>query len=289
MGRHIITTMEILKKSLPGVLILCALGFGTNSNANADNIGGAVMPHHLLVKNEIENLYKKISTDNNYERIIVISPNHFGYGYYPIQTSKSINNKLDGMIDYDSPAIEILIEQKAVYDGGHLLENEHGITSHIPFISVHFPKATFIPITIKPDTPREQMDKLIDNLAKLDLSHTLIIASVDFSHVIDEETALQHDTLTIKWFGANHNNSSNNDILNEIKALAAINNGNPDSIALDSPETIYVLHRLMRIKNSPQFHLYKRTSSASLLKIDDPAENTSHIFGTFLHPSNLPR
>jgi len=281
--------MEILKKSLPGVLILFALGCGTNSNANTDYIGGAVMPHHLLVKNDIESLYKKISAKNDYERIIVISPNHFGYGYYPVQTSKSINKNLDGMIDYDSAAIEILIEQKAIYNGGHLLENEHGITGHIPFVSKHFPKATFIPITIKPDTPREQLDKLINNLASLNLSRTLIIASVDFSHVIDEETALNRDTETIKWFGANHNNSTNTEILNEIKALAKINNNNPDSIALDSPETIYVLHHLMRIKNSTKFSLYKRTSSASLLKIDDPAENTSHIFGTFTHPYSLPR
>ncbi len=285
MGRYIITTMEILKKSLPGVLILCALGFGTNSNANADHIGGAVMPHHLLVKNEIESLYKKIGSHNDYERIIIISPNHFGYGYYPIQTSAAINGKLDGMIDYDSAAIEILLENKAAYDGGHLLANEHGITSHIPFISAHFPKATIVPITIKPGTPREQLDKLIDNLATLDLSRTLILASVDFSHVIDEQTALTRDTATIKWLGTAHNtgkdSGTNDAILNEIKALAAINNGNRDSIAIDSPETIYALYRLMRINNSTNFHLYKRTSSASLLKMDDPAENTSHIFGTF--------
>ena len=182
-------------------------------------------------------MYQKIPAT---DKIVLLSPNHFGYGINYIQTK---NIEPDNM------------------------QKEHGITIHLDFIEKYFPDAEILPITIKQGTPEEKLDELITRLPK----DAFIIASVDFSHLMPEDKSYSHDLQTLKYLETPKNKT--------LKALTDLaDTGNPDTTAIDSPESLYVL---LKSLNYPKFQLYRRTSSLSLSKLTDPKDNTSHLFGLF--------
>ncbi|MFA6436158.1 MAG: AmmeMemoRadiSam system protein B, partial [Candidatus Gracilibacteria bacterium] len=149
-----------------------------------------------------------------------------------------------------------------------------------PFLVSTFPNAKLLPLIIKTNTPQERIDLALEKLLQLDLSHTIIVGSLDFTHYTSEETALKNDERMVNFF-ENLNNETIT--LDTIKTLATSFDldQTPDGLAVDSPETLYFFLRLMQSQNALAFTLWKRTSSASLLNNSDPTQNTSHLFGTF--------
>ena len=213
-------------------------------------IKGAILPHHLFVDYLIEDFYEELSNEN-FDQIILLSPNHFGYGHANIHTT-----------DYD--------------------EREHGITVHLDYISQYFPDAEVLPATFKLNTSQRELDAFVQEILTSDLSNTLVLASLDFTHLESEKIALQNDERMIAWLeilGKADTNTS----LEYIHELASTINPNPlaDAVSVDSPEALYVLTQLMLSQEATHFELWQRTSSASLGHLENPADNPSHIFGTF--------
>lgn len=206
---------------------------------------GAVIPHHLYVDFLIDEFYQTIASPN-IEQVILISPNHFGYGFSYIQKN-----------DY--------------------ADFEHGINNHLPYIAKYFPNAKILTITIKQDTPVNKLNELTADLTSQNLKNTLIIASIDFTHNEYEKFGLQNDNRTIEWL----TNISPNFNYEDIQTLTTSLGPTENAIAMDSPETFYVFAKLMEFKNATTFELFKRTSSTSLSGVDDPDLYTSHIFGKF--------
>jgi len=269
-----------------GALILSVLAFiillSTYSHARLPNeIKGIVVPHHLLVEQYIDQLYKLTAEkDPNINRVILISPNHFGYGFSYIQsTNQAFTPKNSPRLDKNM--IIALSKKSPLTIDSTFFEKEHGIMSELPFIKKYFPNAKVTPIRIKPTTPESQLDLLVKVISTMDLSRTLIIASIDFTHYESEETAVKNDNRIIEWL-KNWGTTSQLANFQEIKILArSLVKSTEDSVAMDSPESFYVLVKLMEKESTKNFTLFKRTSSASLLKIKDPLQNTSHLFGTF--------
>ncbi|MBL4695072.1 AmmeMemoRadiSam system protein B [Candidatus Gracilibacteria bacterium] len=223
---------KLLKIIGTSAAILAAL-----SSCSPQTPKAAIIPHHLFVESIIDEMYQKIPAT---DKIVLLSPNHFGYGINYIQTK---NIEPDNM------------------------QKEHGITIHLDFIEKYFPDAEILPITIKQGTPEEKLDELITRLPK----DAFIIASVDFSHLMPEDKSYSHDLQTLKYLETPKNKT--------LKALTDLaDTGNPDTTAIDSPESLYVL---LKSLNYPKFQLYRRTSSLSLSKLTDPKDNTSHLFGLF--------
>lgn len=223
------------------------------------NIEGIIVPHHLLVSKFIDETYSKVSQNlPDTENIILISLNHFNSGFSYIQKPK---------------LSEI---------------SDHGITAQIPFIEKYFPKAKIFPVIIKAVAPQNRLDLLITKLSELDPQKTLVIASIDFSHYIDEDLALKKDTATIDWLKSVKTKTDSEISLDEIKKLAQVEEKFEEDfykietpVAIDSPESLYVITKLMALQSASNFELQNRTSSASLLGIEDQTQNTSHIFGFF--------
>jgi len=215
---------------------------------------GIVLPHHLLVENFIDTFYKEVSENRpDITEIILISPNHFFYGFEYIQG-----------------------ETKN-------LEKEHGIMNELSFIKKYFPKAKITPYTIKPGTPQNRLDSLISQVSKENPDNTLIIASIDFSHYEAKKTAEFTDAKIVRFLENLKSLSKETNIFEKLKTLSeSPKEFSKEAVAIDSPETLYVLIKLMQIQNSDNFYLWKRTSTLSLTKIKDPLQNTSHIFGFFV-------
>jgi len=246
-----------------------------------------IVPHHLLVKNYLDDFYKKISEKNpEIEKIILISPNHFDYGNRYIQSTTSLADKDGTRINIDKNEIAKISQTGAISIEPIYFEKEHGIMNELIFTNKYFPNAEIIPIRIKNGTTKDRLDMLSNELSKIVTKNTLIIVSVDFTHYTDEKIALKNDEKFINYF---ENISKTKEInFDEIKQLATTENAktkNKDSenypVALDSPESLYVALKLLQTENALTFTFFKRTSSASLLGLTNPLDNTSHIFGEF--------
>lgn len=246
-----------------------------------------IVPHHLLVEKDIDDFYKQISEKNpDTEKIILISPNHFNYGNRYIQSITSLIDKDGTKINIDKNEIAKLSQTGAFSIEPIYFEKEHGIMNQLIFTNKYSPNTEIIPIRIKNGTTKDRLDMAINELSKVVTPNTLIIVSADFTHYTDEKIALKNDERFLKYF---ENLSKEKEInFDEIKKLTTTENANTAyenfenyPVALDSPESLYVALKLLQQENTLTFTFFKRTSSASLLGLKNPLDNTSHIFGSF--------
>ena len=245
------------------------------------NIEGIILPHHLLVKSQMDEFYKLTAKNRpNIDRIILLAPNHFLYGFHYIQsTNQEFTPKNSPKLDQDF--IENLAKNTPLKTEPKDFEKEHGIMAELSFISKYFPKAKVVPITLKSNIPQDRLDSLIKEINKSDLSNTLIIASIDFTHYETEDISVENDNRTISWlkkWGTKDQKNIFNAIKKLAKSPAAITRS---AVAIDSPESFYIIVKIMEKLQAKNASLWKRTSSASLLGIQDPLQNTSHLFITF--------
>jgi len=284
--------MAILKGILVSVLIIFNTLTGTTNKFITEKpvgskVQGIIIPHHLLVGSFINKFYSELLKKNQYDQIIILSPNHFDYGYSYIQTTN--NSDLDVLIigtkqeekmhlNLDEKNISLLNKNKVLKIEPKYFAREHGITSHISFLNKYYPNAKIIPIIIKVSTPQQKLDSLAIELNKIITPKTLIIGSIDFSHYTEEFLSVQNDLRTIQYL-KKISQLNFKDFQKLEKTLGKPNN--KDSIGIDSPPTLYLLSSLMMKQNKTKFHLWGRTSTASLTRNTDPANNTSHIFGWF--------
>ena len=264
--------MELLNKIIAAVLLVgmaAILYFALKPNKE---VTGVVLPHHLFVEKYIDEFYRELSSENDFENIILLSPNHFNTGFSYIQTTQKT---VDDFV-LDERKLRFLGIEKNDF------EKEHGINNQYVFIHKYFPDAKVFPIIIKEKTPQTRLEALISYLKQINTGRTLIIASLDFSHYTAEETALINDKRMTEWFENLDVNLTSDELFN--KTIAIAKNSDPsdeNGIAVDSPETLYVFVSLMSDSGLTKGGIWKRTSSASLTGISDPEQNTSHIFAIF--------
>lgn len=280
------TSHTFIVSTLLLLLVLTGCSSLPNSTNKENTLTGLILPHHLIIKGLIKQQYEKITSSianktNTIERVILISPNHFNYGTHYIQTTDALSNT-----PLDVETIHELANTTPLSIEPKYYPLEHGIYNHTAFIEQYIPTAKIVPIIIKRGTPQNQLDFLLAGLKKLDLTHTLIIASVDFSHYVPEHIALKNDNRTIDYLQSwiktiqqNRTTPANfQDLLNITKSFTP----NPfDGVAMDSPESIYAFLELNRATCASQLNIIARTSSMSLIPNGDKengAENTSHIF-----------
>jgi len=247
--------MDLLSRSftigLLGVLIMgtlwgCAAPVESTSPAESEGeIRGVVLPHHLLVEDYMEDFYTEVAErvdGDSIESIILISPNHFGYGFHAIQTTDAWSTE-DGRPGLDLETIEFLAENSPVAIEPLQFEKEHGITVHFPFLQDHFPNANVIPLTVKNKIPETMLEQFLSVFDDVGFENTLVIASIDFTHYVAEEVAVRNDERTVEWL----ENLPQTIQLEEIVELAVSLDAdkNSESVAMDSPETLYLLLKLI--------------------------------------------
>lgn len=243
-------------------------------------VGGVILPHHILVEKYMDEFYSQLASGNIYDRIVILSPNHFGEGYSYIQTTSELEK--------EGVNLEIPWREKLVNSGLITVENkdfgmEHGVFVHYPFLAKYFPDAEVLPIIIKEETPCDLLKHLSNELNRLDVASnekTLFLASLDFSHYTKENLAVRNDKSTIEWL-QNPNSRNENLCLSAKDIAVSLSIQNEDAVAVDSPETLFVMADLMSNSYPNQFELWARTSSAALIPTLQPSENTSHIFGYY--------
>ncbi len=246
----------------------------------SENVHGVILPHHLLVESFMEEFYSQLAATNDYDRIVILSPNHFGVGNSYIQTTSSVDSE---GIRLSSDWIDALVRVDILNVDNRDFGLEHGAFVQYPFIAKHFPDAHVLPIIIKRDTPCGLLNMLSEKLHRLDSlegGKTLFLASLDFTHYTKESIAVLNDKRTIEWL--EEVTKKKKKMCSSARTIAIGSNFIDDeAVAVDSPETLYVFSELMQVPDGAEFQLWARTSSIALIPTLIPTENTSHIFGYY--------
>ncbi len=201
-----------------------------NSNAEAPSgsIAGGIVPHHLLAGKMIAEFFQYMSGSSP-DTIIVLAPNHRKIGLSGIHTSTLSWGTAFGTLESDQEIARLIINKMKAAENISLMEEEHSISSLVPYIKYYMPDSKIVPVLLHGNY--QASDKLAELLADMLSKNTriTIVASVDFSHYLDSETADKMDMETLAAIKTG-----------DIEKISKMSNDN-----LDSPPSIITLINIM--------------------------------------------
>jgi len=217
---------------------------------DSGNIVGGIVPHHLLACDLIASFFKTVSGEN-YDYVVVIAPNHKREGSRLINTAFENWSTHFGVLESDGELIKSITGLKAADSKARLLEEEHSVSSIVPYIKYYLPNVKIVPILLHGNygmkNSIELGHKIYNNISQ---KKALVIASVDFSHYIPPEKADMMDEITLKAIKAW-----------DIGAISQMTNDN-----MDSPPSIMTLLTVMKDAGTDEFKLLGHDNSARIAK-----------------------
>lgn len=223
-----------------------------------------IIPHHNLVNNSIDEYYKYLRKKYwNFQNIIIISPNHFlrtkeAYISFPNNKELCYKNEKNCVKWNNFSFYNWSIYDDEVFNKNII--NEHWIWNHFEFIKKYFKNTKVFSILLNIQRWETQDLKKLEKVIKdYKLNwKTLYIASVDFSHHVNEKIAIFHDLKTINFL---------NWVWNEIE--------------VDCPNCLYFIRSLANNNWEKYFNLKNRTSTDTQINWNSNYNNTSHIYWEF--------
>ncbi|MDE2311853.1 MAG: AmmeMemoRadiSam system protein B [Patescibacteria group bacterium] len=154
----------------------------STSTPLAQRVTGIVVPHHLLARDVIADVFLAAS-GGDYQRVVVISPDHFQLGASPISFAAQDFNTPFGRLATDQDFIDQLaaLPQAQAAD---FFYREHGIGAELPFVKYFFPNAKITAIALSIHAQPRDLGGLIELLKNIAGPKTLIVQSTDFSHYL---------------------------------------------------------------------------------------------------------
>jgi AmmeMemoRadiSam system protein B len=160
------------------------------------HVTGITVPHHILAADLIARGFR-CASGGLYERIILLSPDHFRRSERPFATTSRTFETVFGDVACDEIAVNSLLATCPKIAESPLFAKEHGVHALLPFIAKLFPTAKIVPVALRIDSQREDWLALADALAPLVDSKTLIVQSTDFSHHLSFGEARHCDQQTM--------------------------------------------------------------------------------------------
>lgn len=271
------------------------------ANPAPGRIAGGVVPHHLLADEMIAGFFEILSHSSP-DVVVVIAPNHKRTGAKGIHTSLLSWGTAFGTLEADRPLAEALIRDFNASQDTLLMEEEHSISSLVPYIKYYLPNTRIVPVLLHGNYSAEDSAELGEWLAGLlsnpsdtpgksscskttsdsfetsdnfNTSNTLnapntsvssgssgfsgsvgssnhpcitVIASVDFSHYLDRDTANRMDEKTLAAIQSY-----------DISTISKMGNDN-----LDSPPSITVLLSAMEMAGISAPKVLARDNSSNI-------------------------
>lgn len=226
----------------------------------------ALVAHHLLVKEQIAEVFETIARDD-VRTIVLVSPNHFSVGISPMQVSTGSWSTPYGVVASDEAAVSAL--RTAMPELRHeelAAPGEHGIAALTPFVARSFPSAKIVPIMLDESLSAEAGWLLGEAIAKT-LPDALLVASIDMTHYRDAAYTATNDAAVIAT-------------LEDWQACGASHC--TVDFDIDSNASLRTLFGFLAERHAGTWHMTHHGSSLEMGATDEPEENTSHILGYFL-------
>lgn len=228
-----------------------------------EQVYGGILSHHLYAAPEFVKFFANLKLQRP-KTVVLIGPNHDTFGYHDILISKYAYKTPWGVLEPDLGSAKKFLSNNFIKNDEKVFERENSISAPVSYVKYFFPEAKLMPIILKRNTPRAKLDALVDVLNKTLPNDVLVLASVDFSHHVNETTAEANDK----------------------KSISAIRNFNCDAILasdateIDSPPSIYVLLKYLEGKSARKM-TYANTNSAIFGGNMDAKDVTSYVFASF--------
>lgn len=230
-------------------------------------IYGGIVSHHLLAGDNIGAFFAEFRSQE-VETIVVIGPNHYSAGDRPALVTTNPYVTPWGTIDTDTALVNALVSKKVATLENNPFREEHSISALVSYVAHNFPHARIVPIILKRNTPRVQLDDLATALDTLATNKTVVIASVDFSHHLNRVATQFHDEMSI----------------------SALQNFDMDrlfELEVDSPPSLYTLLSYLS-KNDARAFTYTHKNSVDYTGNLTSEDLTSYVFGHFTKGSITP-
>lgn len=173
-----------------------ALSVTVADEITARRISGITVPHHIPALDLIARGFKTAS-EGEYERIIVLTPDHFRRSKTPFATTDESFSTGLGPVNVDKKAVQSLVQSCPSVGRSRLFDQEHGLQILLPFLAAGFPGVEILPVALRIESTEKEWICLVDALDPLFTEKTLIVQSTDFSHYLTHREARRHDQQTL--------------------------------------------------------------------------------------------
>lgn len=143
-------------------------------------VTGITVPHHLLAADLIARGFWAASA-GHYDRIILISPDHFHKVERPFGTTREDLETVFGVMASDAAGVEAVAASPLV-ETLPTIETEHGVMAVAPFAVKFFPGAKVIPLLASVNATEADWQAMVEVLKPLLTPTTLVVQSTDYSH-----------------------------------------------------------------------------------------------------------
>ena len=233
-----------------------------------DRVRAVVVPHHLLAGAEIAEIFWNLQkSGQHFDTVVLLGPDHFDQHKHPLHISEYHWTTPYGVLE----SAQLLVAKIGLHDdvrvGEDVFETEHSISTVIPFIKKHFPRASVVALTASKRTTSHHATEIGSDLATIMDDKTLIVLSMDFAHHTTTDRAQMADEESIAAL-------SNFDI----GALYALHK----EVKLDNaPGAAIVIGMLQELCNCV-FKSPKRNDAAQILGFMEYDDVTSYVTGFFV-------
>lgn len=224
------------------------------SRAEADGtvpsykIYGGVVPHHSPASYLIAKLFSSLKLQNP-KVIVLIGPNHRDVGKFNALTSFYGWETPFGILEPADPLIRKLVNTGLAQEDEDAFTNEQSVGAIVPYIKYFLPDVKIIPIILKSDFDLKDGKNLANLLTEFSGDGTVILASIDFSHYLNNFKAREKDRVTLESIKSHD--------------LGKILSFNSDF--LDSPGSLVTLLMAMENIQKTGFEILNHTNSGEIL------------------------
>lgn len=236
-------------ETLSLILLLCfAYCFLVFSiKADSKYIRGAVIPHHLLAKELIEDLAVRLQKQNP-GRIFIIGPNHYEIGKNKIITDNPEFLNQTNRSQFISLDIDTI-------------SSEHSCSTPVSILKPFLFQSQFICLILSSNLKNSEISQLSAILSSNLQPSDILIVSSDFSHYLDLFSANQNDEITQGYIEKN-----NTDSLFKL-----------DNRYLDSPASLVTLLTALSVSGPPHPQIINHLNSAQILNQPNLPSTTSYF------------
>ncbi len=230
---------------------------GSYQQKYSDFAYGGIVSHHLLANIDISDFFNEF-IDQNIKQVFIVGPNHYYPNAYPFLSTKFDYDTPFGSVMVDVDTVTSLVANRIVELSPQMVDEEHSISSLVPYVKVYLPDAQIVPIIISASASKKELEDLSSFIIKNSNENSIVVASVDFSHHLYSNSALLHDS----------------------RSVAAITNFDYDSLfelEVDSPPSLFVLLKYLEAKNAQDISFWQQ-SSAKIFNNYDSEDVTSYMF-----------
>ena len=164
-------------------------------------VTGITVPHHLLAADLMARGFAALR-GNAYDRVILLSPDHFRKTRRPFATTRQDFDTVLGPLTSDRAAAGALLTQPDLVEESGLFAEEHGVAALLPFLKEALPDTPVLAVVISIRAERADWDRMVAALTPLVGERTLVVQSTDYSHYLSHEASLARDQETLNVIAA---------------------------------------------------------------------------------------